>query len=504
MNPKTLATCTCLFLFATLATACSVFGGEDDAPSVTTQEMPPVEGAPVPSELTEKFGVFATPGNANGDGTRARPVGTLARAIEIARLTKKSRVYACAGTFVEQLALADGIAIVGGLDCSHPSWSLGAGRSKLESPASPAVIADKITALTRLERFDVVASAGAASGTPSARSSIGLLATDAPGLAILDASIAARDGAAGADGTEGIPLVESGTSRGKDASYPQLFGVLPNPPPPARANAPGATSLCVGEAGHDGESGGDGGFGGIYEWKYDGQVFYEKWTRLFNDPAYGSQSGQARSGADGARGVDGVSAAAGAFGRDGFAPAEGARGTAGQPGKGGAGGYGFPADIPNANRRYAYGSDGASGGAGGCPGLPGEPGQGGGASVAVLLFASPIVLENVALTAGDGGNGGKGTFGSAALAGGAPGTVYHASQLPAQSGGRGGEAGVSGSGAGGPSIAIVHDGGAGGAPRVANATLAHGRGGAGVSALVLGSKTITPSASGTSANILSL
>jgi hypothetical protein len=73
--------------------------------------------------------------------------------------------------------------------------------------------------------------------------------------------------------------------------------------------------------------------------------------------------------------------------------------------------------------------------------------------------------------------------------------------VPAQAGGRGGEAGTSGSGAGGPSIALVHQGGA---PRSANVTSKHASGGAGVSALTSGAKTIPSSAAGAALDILDL
>jgi hypothetical protein len=60
-------------------------------------------------------------------------------------------------------------------------------------------------------------------------------------------------------------------------------------------------------------------------------------------------------------------------------------------------------------------------------------------------------------------------------------------------GGDGGRAGLSGHGAGGPSIAIVHDGAA---PKMTATTLVHGAGGDGVPAATQNGLTIGASVSG--------
>lgn len=487
-----------LSFFVFSGAACSVFGSEDSPESPVTAEAPPVAGRPSESELTEKYGVFVVAGKQDGDGTRARPVGTLARGIELAKLTNK-RVYACAGRYAEQLVVAEGVSITGGLDCLHPSWSFGNGRSRIDSPKSPAIVADKIALPTRIERFDVFAPDAIADGA----SSIGLFATDSPSLIIGDATITAGKGASGANGTPGIPLVQKGTLDGAMFRNQLTFSVmLPNN---AMPNTPGPTSVCDGEPGHDGEPGGYGGSGGIFTWQFTVERGFV-WVPFQGSSAYREQPGQTKSGAAGADGADGTSAtSAGTFSREGFVPSDGTRGTHGSPGKGGRGGSGL---MPNTmiqgspERPYATGYAGATGGAGGCPGLAGTEGKGGGASVGALLFASPVAFEKSEVVSAKGGRGGEGAFGSAADRGGLGGVGL--SGFPwngAQHGGRGGSAGISGAGAGGPSIAIVHEGGA---PRLSATKLTPGAGGEAPAERVLGTKKIPAAAAGVSLPELAL
>lgn len=481
-----------LLFSSLLFAACSgTYGAADQEQPAASPEQaaPPVQGTPSESELTEEQGVFVVAGKLDGDGTRARPFGTLKEALEVAKITKK-RVFACAGVFREQLVVEGGVSMIGGLDCSEPVWTLGTGRSTVESPASPAMIAREIATATRIERFDVVAP----SATEPGGSSIGLLATDSPALTIVDASIVAQDGAAGADGVRGIQLVQKGMLNGYDFDpHRYVGGVFGNPMP---APTPGPTSICEGEPGHDGETGGYGGSGGLWEWGIR-QDFVEGWYPYLNNSDHRGQPGQTKSGAAGKAGVDGPSAKAiGWFSREGYTPRAGARGTNGEPGKGGSGGWGMNPLLgkPSPAMPYAAGIGGGSGGAGGCPGLAGTPGGGGGASVGVLLFASPLVLERVTIASQDGGAGGRGAFGSSPTPGGAGGrgvTGYPATA--ASRGGDGGRAGVSGHGAGGPSIALVHDGST---PEMTDVTLKHGRGGAGQPATSEGGQTIGSSVAG--------
>lgn len=474
-------------------TGCGLFAAdaEQDAPpdlDVPAREAPPpVTGTPGDAELTEAYGVFVVAGAPEGgDGTRARPVGTLAEGIALAKNARK-RVYVCSGTYAEAIGIEDGVSMLGGLDCSSATWRSGEGRSRVVAPSSPAARAEKITTPTRFERFEVIA--------PDARepsgSSIGLFARDASALVVADARIVAGKGAAGADGTPGTQLVPRFTPAGAGHT-PRAYcrgsaSSIECRYPARRPGVAGGTVQCEGAPGHDGEPGGRGGSPGVYAWLQDSsgdlRFHWYPWQR--ND-AHRATAGEAKSGAAGASGAQGASAAAGVFGRDGFAPGDGLAGTDGAPGKGGRGGDGRPpvaapaaGSIPLNVDPPFEGFGGSGGGAGGCPGLAGTPGKGGGASVAAYLVASAMRFEESELVADDGGAGGKGTFGTLPSMGGAAGGVPGGAQ-PGTRGGAGGSAGVSGSGAGGPSVALAHTGAV--AVLVSTETK-HGKGGAGVPAM---------------------
>ena len=101
---------------------------------------------------------------------------------------------------------------------------------------------------------------------------------------------------------------------------------------------------------------------------------------------------------------------------------------------------------------------------GGCGGHAGEAGHGGGASVALIVWGSSVVLQDVSLGASKGGDGGSGGDGGAGGAG-RPGTTpVPASVSVVGHGGRGGDGGNGGDGGsgsggtGGPSIALVYHG----------------------------------------------
>jgi hypothetical protein len=55
------------------------------------------------------------------DGTKERPVSTLAKAVELSA-KKGARVYACAETFTEALVLDAGVEVFGGLECEK-EWA---------------------------------------------------------------------------------------------------------------------------------------------------------------------------------------------------------------------------------------------------------------------------------------------------------------------------------------------------------------------------------------------
>lgn len=480
-----------LVAWMALATGCGVFGtSADEAAPAAAQpapappprkdepgppKPPSLQGTPTESDLVESRGVFVTEkGSDDGDGTRLRPFGSIAKGIAQGRASGK-HVYVCQGTFHEAITLEDGIAVIGGLDCSRAEeWKAGAGRSRLEAPASPAVRAANVTSPTRFERFEVIAPDAA---QPSG-SSIAFIADKSPGLTIADSRIVAGNGASGKPGTEGIQLVQTGLIDGvagiAAGPYCQLHANRCELNLYTAVNGPrGGRSTCSGAAGHDGEPGGNGGSGGVYQ-SQNGLLGYswQVYTGVGATPS-GALPGGPGSGAAGSAGQNGASAnGVGALGADGYAPADGTKGTDGEPGKGGSGTAGTaPLANPSLYRGEIWsGEEGSGGGAGGCPGLAGTPGKGGGASIALLLVESPIAISQSEIRSAGGGAGGRGSLGSTPTPGGA-------GAKGAANGGNGGASGVSGSGGGGPSFAIAHTGGA---PKLASTTAKAGHGGAGV------------------------
>jgi len=474
---------------------CGIFGGDDDPepakapeplpgePPLPPGSVPPAPGTPKTEELTEEFGVFvASHGSANGDGSRARPFASIAQAIATA--DGKKRVYVCAGTYREAIAIVNNVTMLGGLDCATEIWASRGARSRLEAPTSPSVRAEGIVNTTRFEGFEAVAP----DGTAEAPSSIALLAKGSPKLTIANARLAAGRGKDGAPGTDGVQLTIDSTA---GENYPPGNGPLAQAQVSTTypQGGAGGTATCAGEDGHNPEKGGNGGRGGVYRCKQltdpiSGNTLY-RWQ--WEQTTFGAQKpltvGEVKSGAPGDPGTDGVSAAAiGLLSADGYVPADGTPGSSGKPGRGGRGGdpqsgvLNTNCGAPN-NELVYYGIGGGGGGAGGCPGLAGTAGKGGGASIAALVVASPgLAFEATELAGGDGGAGGKGTLGSVPTVGSAAGTNGPLVTPAPTAGGVGGRAGYSGSGAGGPSIALAYS--AGDVDVRATSKLVVGKGGA--------------------------
>lgn len=418
---------------------------------VIENQLPPP--APKPDELTEAFGIFVSPqGTPDGDGTRKKPLSTLSAGMKRAKADKK-RLYACAGTYPEALKLEDGVSVLATFDCT--TWALGTEHAKVDSPTSPAVEAKGIATPTRIDGLYVRAPVG----TPEAPSSIAVLATDSSGLTFVDAQIEAREGASGAAGTSPAPLTPNLEVPGDRQMAQNCYQIFPDNSKLCtttkyypRGGSLGGKNTCRTAAGAVfGESrGGLGAASGVY-----GQGL----AVPIGTPAAGSP--------EGALATSGLSSTGGAFTEEGYSPGDGTPGSNGAIGKGGTGGVAVSDITDGASAAAIYWtSNGPGGGAGGCPGLAGTAGKGGGASVAVLAFRSPIGLERSTIRSANGGSGGAGSFGSDATAGQTGGNpVYQPVVVVggARPGEPGGQAGVSGHGAGGPSIGVAHKGGA---PRV--------------------------------------
>ena len=495
------------------------------APDGDGPKAPPVGGPTTSSELTNALGVFvANTGSDSADGTSERPLARIQPAIDLAKRVGK-RVYVCAGTYLEALVIADSISIVGGLDCSAPTWKTSNELSRVEAPTSPAIRASNITSPTRLEALDVTAP----SATVASGSSIGLVADKAGALVVARSKITAGNAMKGDNGVEGIQLANAGTTKGLPIPTAFQCTVGPGPlfsdpcglnslsgPKPA-AGALGGTNTCVGAPGFVMEAGGQGGTGGLYDVKTVSVMGTVSTIFVAVANAEAKAAPPGRTGAPGVDSPDGAAAAAtGAFSANGYTPADGNNGNNGGGGSGGSGGDGLGPGVnllaAPLNAKYR-GWGGGGGGAGGCPGLAGTAGNGGGASVAALLIDGAVTFDGVQLVAGNGGDAGHGTLGSTPL----PGGLRNNPQIPSMQypelapcvgdpGGRGGAAGVSTNGSSGPSAGIAH---VGAAPKIVGDTkMTPGQGGAGVavqSRTDLGiTKTVPATEPGVSKQILAL
>ena len=485
-------------------------GGDDDG-SVISGGQCPTDTLPTDNAcaINEKFGLFVSSsrGSPAGDGSMARPFPSVQQAIDAAK-TSRLRVYACAESFKESLTLADGVSLFGYFDCSTPKWTVSHGRARIDSPASPAATVTGAVSPTRIEAFEF----NAPDATAPSASSIGWIAVSSPGVSIYYARIHAGTGKKGADGVDGIQLTQNGTLDGTSGVVVGECGggIARSACDALHSGGLGGTSVCNGAPDHTGGQGGNGGFGG--QWGHT-TILVQIQPATFGSPqpgtattAVGANDDHVHSAAPGGKGADGAngasSAALGAFSAQGYAPADGAAGADGKPGTAGGGGAGLPpiiSDMTSSSTDW-YGPSGAGGGAGGCPGLAGTAGKGGGASIAIVAIDSPLHIHKSTIEASQGGDGGKGTFGSNPTRAGTAGVgvsdpKYGPNPLGGYGGG-GGLSGLSGHGAGGPSIAIVHHGGA---PDLDATVPTVGAGGAGQVALTSGAKVIAASIAGASA-----
>jgi len=495
-------------------------GGNPDAGTDASPEAePPPPGcdtSKLPTEdvcvVNDAEGIFVSSslGKATGDGTKASPLASLAAGIEAAKAAHK-RVYACAETYGESIAIENGVDVFGYFACNS-SWAVvQTSHAKVASPTSPAATATNVTTPTRVENVDLVAP----DFTSNSQSSIALIASGSPSLTIKNATIHAGTGGDGAHGTDGVQLSDSSNKKGLNGiGYDICNGAIGHCVTAIARYQPGPTNACVGEAGHDAGPGGDGGWNGVYVavvnqnqtevWKPNGQA------STVGLPLVGSASTTQgggflvvpSNGANGLSGFDGQSGGPiGTISANGYTPADGTGGTDGQPGQGGGGAAGLQ-DMNGVISvqgqpigRTAQGEGGASGGAGGCPGLAGTAGKGGGASIALIAVQSGLTLDTVTIESSSGGIGGQSGQGSKHTVGGTGGAAS-ANTVHAANGGDGGYAGVSGNGGGGPSVGIAF---AGSAPQRLATTIKQGAGGAGqLPRTGLDGKTIPASSNGAS------
>jgi len=401
-------------------------------------------------------------------------VRTLGKAVELAQ-AGPGRVLACAETFVEDgVTIPAGVSLFGGLNCTG-DWSWIGGFERTGLQAISVGLAIRGSGNTSIHDLDVQATAAAAEGATA----IGVLVETAD-VEVRRSDVTALAGVAGTDAT---PFTASATDgvMGHAANACYCDGNAPMTPigsvnpgctmstggvggagiqPPSSQGASSPSGTPGGPTG----MGGSGGFGLV--WLIDG----------CKNGGLG-QSGDLGDPGGGATGLGTIDA-------NGWTGVDGSVGTAGSLGGGGGGGGGDVVPGPGASEPCAascggdppFGPSGAGGGTGGCGGAPGGAGGSGGASMGVVSYQADVTLEDVTVTAADGGAGGAGAAGQAGGSGGSPGQVRN-DGCAGGAGGDGGDGGPGGGGIGGHSVAIAY---VGTAPVQGTAvTLVHGQAGAG-------------------------
>jgi len=387
----------------------------------------------------DECGVFvALGGDDTKDGTKASPVGSLTKAIELAN-KGGGAVYACAQVFQEAVEIPAGVSFFGGLECQG-DWGYSEGKKTTIEGAPDGIPLRIVKGAGSVLVEDVLVKA--ADATVAGGSSIAVI-VDGATVELTRCGIVAGNGMAGDKGA--TPLDSVGpvdptdpAIKGKNGTNACMGDVSGNPGGEATANAlcdvsiggkggTGGVTIASGGAGANGEPAGDAnkGLGGAGD------------TGAGCDPGGFGQPGAAGMPGAGAADVGVISAS-------GYTGAAGAPGADGNPGQGGGGGGGAK------GKAGCNGASGGGGGAGGCGGKGGQGGLAGGASIALISINAKLTFNDVNLTAGNGGAGGDGGDGQDGGIGGIGGFGgLGMSTLKGCSGGEGGSGGLGGKGGGG-------------------------------------------------------
>ncbi len=383
------------------------------------------------------------------------------------------------------IQLRDAVSVYGG--CLFDGEPARGYRSVLLGPpgGQPVIVAERIVSPTTLHGVMAVASDAQAAGAPS----IAMTASSSSDKFVLaQTTLVAGRGAAGARGADAAAAA-TGDNGG------------PAPAPSNYDGGQGGQGACPGTVGF----GGSGGVGGV-RWIGPGSSCDGATCTCVDSPdsrpaaqgegagaasggALGSAGGEgcicgnthpAGDGGPGHKGDDGACAAQGGIANASIAgsldavswkPSSGGNGAAGGGGAGGGGGGGGGYGADAWGGKVYDGGGGGGGGGGGCGGNAGGGGQQGGASIGLVLYASPITWSQAgsSVVPGPGGQGGVGGSGGAGGTGGSGGAGWQSSKVdlcllskavPGQGaaggpGGRGGAGSGGAGGSGGPSIGIA-------------------------------------------------
>jgi hypothetical protein len=387
-----------------------------------------------PACIDDGIGVFvdATSGNDANPGTKASPFKTIAKAIAAAGA--KPRVYACAGTYAEDVSLtqASALSVFGGLACG--TWAYD-GSLPTVGASSLALHVDGVTKPIVLSDLAFVAAPGSKPGDSSIAAFVNASA-DVTLRRVKLRPAGGQDGKPGTTGSNWTTVAQSDASiAGKSAS----------------GGTGGGDHTCSICADNVNSTGGGGGTG----------VALSATGGNDGKPSLGGQKptdgkGGASGCVAGDNGDDAVAAtsAPGATGygkltASGWAPAGGQDALNGGPGQGGGGGGGVASVTTPGG--------GGGGGCGGCGGAGGKGGGAGGASIGLAIVASKVTLVACDIVTLTGGAGGAGSAGQDGQLGGYAGTASSPG-CAGGIGGKGGKGGGGGGGAGGISVGVIYTG----------------------------------------------
>lgn len=450
--------------------------------------------------------VFVSPeGFDDALGTMEEPVQSLGRAIELA--TEDGRaVYACNGTYRENLNITTPVAIYGGYDCAR-GWRRIKDRAVVESGTGVPLSVVAVDGLVHIERMAFRALDGV---TPGQSSQAGAV-VDSTNVELVRVELTTGDGAAGQAGAPGTPGTDAPTAgarlcaAGADTSTARCDGAAPTTLCDRYASGgynPDAEHRCMTGTFYV-TRGGGGGRGGNTFRALDR---LECMPNGSSDLGLAGSPGQyldgtqwvdiptAELGRPGADGEDGASAGLGVGDIEGGlyvasnSGTVGSDGDHGRPGRGGKGGDSTGGGPDICRTGFSPASGGGQGGTAGCAGTGAMAGGGGGGAIGLVIVNGVVRLSFPRFVIGDGGAGGDGALGGEGkpgMAPGAAGAAYSGSFMgqPGQAGGRGGDGGDGGAGGGGPSIAILY---LGTAPAVSDAVYSLGLPGSGGLATSLG------------------
>ncbi|WP_437664553.1 hypothetical protein [Sorangium sp. So ce1182] len=455
---------TLVLLLSPWATGCGTTPGVND-PGVTPCEGTSCDSDPPPESvcvehvaadiLDDGCGVFLAGNYGFGDdrnpGTKAKPVYTMPRAVELARVGR-GRVFVCnEGFVVDQIRVPSGVDLRGGFHCRK--WV----RDPLlpRSQFSPLRVFGPLVVVEPAAPGDT----GAADGVSTLADlyipswgPVGVLAQSNTAMEIFRSEISASGGLGGYAGEKWQSRRQDGPD-GKFGGDACSAAVVAGGPAVVNQCENGTTS--TGGKGGDGrpdsaEDGGDGGPADLLPPAHGG--IGEQDNRSCET---GSSGGPGAPGTVGSPG-EGI----GRLTETGWEGDAGGEGTWGTPGQGGGGGGGRRGGIALCGVASTGGPGGGSGGAGGCGGRGGRGGANGMPSIGVLALHARVTVRDTKITANFGGNGGNGGEpqdggrGGRGAPGGTLGDDF--SVCFGGRGGQGGPGGYGGPGRGGDSIGVAY------------------------------------------------